>query len=127
MESIHKIAVYMDHFLANVIVYSKDAKQTKTIKSDFNQFEKEEIIQKGESHFHNKKQDAQSKFYKEISDAIVDYSQVLLFGTTNAKTELSTILSNDNRFAAVVITIKNTETLTLEEQIAFVNNCFYIV
>lgn len=126
METIKKIAVYMDHFSANVIVYSKEAKQIATIKSDFNQYEKEKIIQKGESHFHNKEQDAQSKFYKEISDAIVDYSQVLLFGTTNAKTELSNILSKDNRFSDVTITIKNTDKLTPNKQIAFVNNCFYI-
>jgi len=127
MEAINKIAVYMDHFSANVIVYSKEAKLIQTIKSDFNQYEKQKIIQKGESHFHNKEQDAQSTFYKEISDAIVDYSQVLLFGTTNAKTEFLNILSTDNRFAEAVITIKNTDKLTPNKQIAFVNNCFYIV
>jgi len=127
MESIKKIAIYMDHFMANVIVYSKEAKLIKTIKSDFNQYEKQKIIQKGEIHFHNKEQDAQSKFYKEISDSIIDYSQVLLFGTTNAKTELANILSKDNRFSEVTITIKNTDKLTTNKQIAFVNNCYYIV
>lgn len=126
MEPIKRIAVYMDHFSANVIVYSKEATLVATIKSEFNQYEKEKIIQKGEIHFHNKEQDAQSKFYKEISDAIVDYSQVLLFGTTNAKTELSIILSQDNRFSEVVITVKNTDKLAVNKQISFVNNCFYI-
>lgn len=126
MEATNRIAVYMDHFMANVIVYDKEANSVATIKSDFNRFEKQKILQKGESHFHNKEQDAQSKFYKEISDAIIDYNPVLLFGTTNAKTELSTILSKDNRFSEVVITIKNTDKLTPNEQIAFVNNCFYI-
>lgn len=126
METTNRIAVYMDHFLANVIVYDKEANIVATIKSEFNQTEKQKILQKGESHFHNKEQDSQSKFYKEISDAIVDYNPVLLFGTTNAKTELFNILSNDNRFSKVVITIKNTDKLTSKEQIAFVNNCFYI-
>lgn len=116
----------MDHFFANVIVYSKEAKQIATIKSDFNQYEKGKIIQKGESHLHNKEQSLQSKFYKEISDAIVNYNQVLLFGSTTAKTELLNVLSNDNRFTEVTVTTKNTDKLTSNEQIAFVNNCFYI-
>ncbi len=126
METVNKITVYMDHFFANVIVYSKEAKLLTTIKSDFNQYEKGKVIQKGESHLHNKEQSLQSKFYKEISEAIVDYNQVLLFGSTNAKTELLNVLSNDNRFTSVTVTTKNTDKLTPKEQIAFVNNCFYI-
>lgn len=126
METVNKITVYMDHFFANVIVYSKEAKLLTTIKSNFNQYEKGKIIQKGESHLHNKEQSLQSKFYKEISDAIVDYNQVLLFGSTTAKTELLNVLSNDNRFTSVIVTTKNTDKLTPNEQIAFVNNCFYI-
>ena len=112
MESINKIAVYMDHFKANVILYSNQAKLIKTIISEFNQYQKENIIQKGESHFHNKEQQLQAKFYKDISDSIADYKQVLLFGTTNAKTEFSHVLAHDNRFNDVAIYINHFHTLS---------------
>ena len=62
----------------------------------------------------------------EISDNSLDYSQILLFGPTTAKTEFKTILMNDNRFSNVEITIKITDKLTLNEQIAFADNCFYL-
>lgn len=126
METIKKIAIYMDHFTANIIEYKKTASFIKTIQSDFNHIEKEKIIQKGESHLHNKEQDLQNKFYMEISDNSVDYSQILLFGPTTAKTEFKNVLANDNRFSEVEISIKITDKLTQKEQIAFVDNCFYL-
>jgi hypothetical protein len=126
METIKKIAVYMDHFSANLIEYIQKAKELKVIESDFNHFEKEKIMQKGESHLHNKEQDLQNKFYLEIKTALLDYSEIVLFGPTTAKTELHTILSNDKHFLEVKISIKITDKLTQNEQIAFVNNCFYI-
>ena len=125
MEAINRISVYMDHFKANVILYTNEARLVKTILSEFNQYQKDNIIQKGESHFHNKEQELQTKFYKEISDNITDYKNVMLFGTTNAKTEFSHILAHDNRFNDVEISIKNTDKLSPNKQIAFVNNCFY--
>ena len=121
-----RIAVYMDHFSASLIEYFDTAKEIKTITSDFNNSERETILQKGESHIRQKEQQLQLKYYKEISDAIVDYPQIMLFGPTTAKTELQTILSHDNRFSDAEITIKITEKLSHNEQVDFINNCFYI-
>ncbi|WP_310556910.1 hypothetical protein [Flavobacterium sp.] len=126
MKTTKRIAVYMDHFMANLIEYNDTAKEVKTIKSDFNHFEKEKILQKGESHLHNKEQDMQNEFYKKIIDEILKYNEVLLFGFTTAKTELMNILNDDNNFRSVKITIKNTDELTKNQQISFVNECFYI-
>ena len=126
METIKKIAIYMDHFTANIIEYKKTASFIKTIQSDFNHIEKEKIIQKGESHLHNKEQDLQNKFYMEISDNSVDYSQILLFGPTNSKTEFKIVLENDKRFINMEIILKITDKLTTTEQIDFVDSCFYL-
>ena len=126
METIKKIAIYMDHFTANIIEYKKTANVVKIIHSDFDHLEKVKILQKGESHLHNKEQDLQNKFYLEISDNSVDSSQILLFGPTTAKTEFKNVLANDNRFSNVEISIKITDKLTSKEQLAFVNNCFYL-
>ena len=126
MGTIKKIAIYMDHFTANIIEYSSTAAVIKVIKSEFNHFEKERILQKGESHLHNKENDMQDIFYKELREELLDYNEVLLFGATTAKTELSNILKLDNKFTNVEIIVKNTDKLSDNEQIAFVNDCFYI-
>lgn len=126
MDTVKKIAVYMDHFMANIIEYTNTATFIKTIKSEFNHFEKERILQKGESHLHNKEQDMQQDFYSKLRDELLSYNSVLLFGATNAKTELLNILQADAKFLNVEFTLKNTDKLTENQQIAFVNDCFYI-
>ncbi len=126
MEAIKKIAVYMDHFTANIIEYTNSAKAIKTIKSEFNKFEKEKILQKGESQLHNKEQNLQLEFYSKLREELLNYESVLLFGATNAKTELLNILQADAKFINVEFTLKNTDKLTENQQISFVNDCFYI-
>jgi hypothetical protein len=126
MEKIKKIAVYMDHFMANIIEYTLSAEAIKTIKSEFNHFEKEKILQKGESHLHNKEQDYQQQFYSKLREELLGYKTILLFGSTNAKTELLNILQADAKFSNIDFILKNTDKLTENEQIAFVNDCFYI-
>lgn len=116
----------MDHFTASIIEYKKTATIVKTINSDFNHSEKVKILQKGESHLHNKEQDLQNKFYLEISDNSFNYTQILLFGPTTAKNEFKNVLANDNRFSNAEISIKITDKLTPKEQITFVNDCFYL-
>ncbi len=126
MEKIKKIAVYMDHFTANIIEYINSAEAIKTIKSEFNRSEKKEILQKGESQIHNKEQNLQLEFYSKLREELLNYESVLLFGATNAKTELLNILQADAKFLNVEFILKNTDKLTDNEQIAFVNDCFYI-
>ena len=126
MEPTKKIAVYMDHFSASVIEYIDTAKEIKTITSEFNPEEREKILQKGESPLHHAENHLQLKYYKEITDAVAEYPQIILFGPTTAKTELQAILSHDNRFGGNEITIKITENLTHNEQLDFINNYFYI-
>jgi stalled ribosome rescue protein Dom34 len=41
---------------------------------------------------HQKEQHEQSDYYKKIGEAIKNYQEVLLFGPTNAKTELLNLL-----------------------------------
>jgi hypothetical protein len=126
METNKKIAVYMDHFTAVIIEYTNSAEAIKTIKSEFNHFEKEKILQKGESHMHNKEQNLQQEFYSKLRQELLNYDTILLFGATNAKTELLNILQTDTKFLNVEILLKNTDKLTENQQIAFVNDCFYI-
>lgn len=126
MEIKKKIALYMDNFIANSIEYNTYAKFIKTIKSDFKNQEKEKILLTGENHLLNKKNDFQNEFYKKLIEELIDYEKVLLFGSTSAKTEFEAILTKDARFSQKQITIKETKKMTKTEQIAFVNEFYYI-
>ena len=68
----------------------------------------------------------QNEFYNKLRNELLNYNEILLFGSTTAKTELTNILNDNNHFKDVKITIKNTDKLTKKKQIAFVNECFYI-
>jgi Lhr-like helicase len=121
-----KIAVYMDHFAANILEYTDAAKIVKIIKSGFNKDQKEKILQSGESLLYHKEQNLQKEFYAKLRAELLNYESVLLFGATNAKTELLNILQIDAKFLNVEFTLKNTDKLTDKEQVNFVNDCFYI-
>lgn len=126
MENKKKLAIYLDHSTANSIEYTNTAHLLSTVKLEFNPVEKKEVLQKGESHLHDKEQHLQQQFYKKISNASLGFSTVVLFGPTTAKAELENILTNDNRFSNVDVILKITDKLNPKEQIDYVNNLFYI-
>ena len=74
---------------------------------------------------HNKEQQKQGAFYKNLSQKIIDYDWIILFGSTNAKTEFFNIVNEDSRFSKVKIRIKNTDKMTKNQQKEFVNNYFF--
>lgn len=67
-----------------------------------------------------------SSFYKELSYVINDYNEVLLFGPSNAKTELFNLLKNNHRFDDTKISVQPTENMTDNQQDTFVKNFFHV-
>ncbi len=124
MENKKKIAIYLDHLSANCIEYTNTAQLLNTIKLELNSVEKKKVLEKGESHLHNKEQHLQQQFYKKISTSCANFSTVVLFGPTTAKAELKTILTNDNRFSDVDVILKTTDKLDPKGRIDYVNNFF---
>lgn len=119
-----KIAIYLDHYQAEVFEYSEHAELIQKIESEFNAVEKKKALLKGESHLHHKEQDLQQKFYEVLKKTLVKYDSILLFGTTTAKTELFHVLQVDHSFAAKEIILKNTDRLTENQKTAFINDFF---
>ena len=119
-----KVAIYLDHYRAEVFKYSDRAELIETIESEFNAVEKKKMLLKGERHMHHKEQDLQQKFYEAIKKILVKYDAILLFGTTTAKTELFHILQADHTFATKEIILKNTVRLTENQKTAFINDFF---
>jgi len=127
MKNTLRKAIYLDHYTAMVFDYNNQtAVLEKTIASEMNPFVKEEILQKGESHWHNKEQDLQSDFYKRIIAEVAPCSEVFFFGPTNAKTELINIIQGKPKFDAIKIYSKDIDKMKENQKIELINTTFKI-
>lgn len=123
MKKIKNLGIWMDHTTANLIDIDK-AKNSNTITSNFTTKIKEEALTRSERVMHNKRQQMHQAYYKEIADNILNYTNVLLFGPTNANVELHNYLSKDLHFKEIDIAIASVDKMTNNQQIAFVKNHF---
>lgn len=120
----NKLGIWMDHSSANLIEFSVVPMSTETLTSAFTQETKEEALSKSEHIMHNKEQQQQGAFYKQLANAIKPYTDVLLFGPTNAKAELHNLLKEDHHFDNIKIHIMQAEKMTEPQQHAFVRDYF---
>jgi hypothetical protein len=119
-----KLGIWMDHASADIILFSKKAVKLDTILSNFTHQDKTETFAKGEKKMHNKEQQQQAEYYELLGNEIKNYDEVLLFGPTDAKTELLNILKEDKHFDAIKIEIQQTDHITDNQKLAVVNAYF---
>lgn len=124
MTTIKKAGIWMDNASAHTFEFTDEVKKVDTVESDFTSQIRGEVLSKGESHMHNKEQNKQAEFYKKISQYILQYDEVLLFGPTNAKSELLNILKEDHRYDKIKIEIKPSEKMTDNQMEAFIKDHF---
>jgi stalled ribosome rescue protein Dom34 len=123
MKTQKNLGIWMDHSTADLIEFSTK-KNNHSISSEFNANTKEDALKRSEYLMHNKRQQMNETFYKEIADEISKYDHVLLFGPTNAKTELHNYLNKDLHFKDIKIDVESTDKMTDNEKDAFVKNHF---
>ncbi len=114
----------MDHSRATLMNFTGDSLESRTIESGFTHQEKEESLGRSEKLMHNKEQHQQADYYKKVGEAIRQYDDVLLFGPTGAKVELFNLLKADHRFEKITIHLETTDTMTKNQQYAFVKAYF---
>ncbi|HCN84286.1 MAG TPA: hypothetical protein DIT07_11810 [Sphingobacteriaceae bacterium] len=114
----------MDHSSAHLIEFTTDPMTTKAIESKFTRQEKEEALGRSESLMHNKEQQEQAEYYKELSTIIKNYDEVILFGPTDAKVELYNTFKDDDLFSKIKVEIKQTDKMTENQQHAYVREHF---
>jgi len=113
----------MDHSISNLIDLNAK-KNNRSISSKFTSNTKEEALNRSEKGMHNKRQQMHEAYYQEIADEILKFDHVLLFGPTNAKTELHNYLNKDLHFKDIKIDIDSADNMTENEQVAFVRKHF---
>lgn len=123
MENTKKLGIWMDHANAHLIEYTEPM-VTKIVTSKFTDAEREESLERSERIMHNKEQHDDSEYYKEIGELIRNYDEVLLFGPTDAKTELLNILEKNHLFSKIKFEVKQSDKMTENQEHAFVKDYF---
>lgn len=114
----------MDHSSAHLMEFTTDPITTEIISSKFTHQDKEHSLSKSENLMHNKEQNQHSAYYKRLGEAIKNYEDVIIFGPTNAKSELLNILKADHNFENIKLEIEQADKMTQNQQHAFVKDYF---
>jgi hypothetical protein len=118
------LGIWMDHSTAHLMEYTRDSMETETVESTFTHQDREETLNRSESTMHNKEQQKQRLYYKELGEIIKKYDEVVLFGPTDAKAELFNILRDDHLFDQINIGVEDADKMSEKQQHAFVRGYF---
>ncbi len=125
MEEVAKrLGIFMDHKSANIIPFTQESVENTTVDSKFTHREKEHLLSKSESVMHHAEQHEEAQYYRKLGDIIKGYQEIILFGPTEAKSELLNILMADSHFSKIKIFVESTDRLSEKEQHLFVRNHF---
>jgi len=124
MKSTKQLGIWMDHSTAHLMELANDTIVSNTVGSQPELQEEQQIVYKDESHALNKERGQLSTYYQKLSDAILDFDEVVLFGPTEAKNELLNLLKENHLFEKIKITIKPTDKMTENERNTFVKDYF---
>lgn len=123
MKTNKNLGIWMDHSISHLIDLNAK-KNNRSISSKFTSNTKEEALNRSEKGMHNKRQQMHEAYYQEIADEILKFDHVLLFGPTNAKSELHNYLNKDLHFKDIKIDLDSVDNMTENEQFAFVRKHF---
>ncbi|MBN1768288.1 MAG: hypothetical protein JW842_07220 [Prolixibacteraceae bacterium] len=123
MKTKTQLGIWMDHSVAHIMEYHKEAISSATLKAQIGE-QDEPLNSLDESMIQNKEQNQLSSFFKRISEVVKDYDEVLLFGPTDSKTELFNVLKIDRHFEKIKIEIKPADKMTDNQMQAFVKDYF---
>ncbi|WP_284652948.1 hypothetical protein [Flavobacterium terrisoli] len=117
-----KLGIYIDQSSANLIELTVDILEKKSADS----LDEKQLEGKNENHIEFKEVHLQNYYFKKLSECILYYNEVLLFGKSNAITKLFDMISYDNRFYNINIALKQTDNMTYKEQNDFVSDFFLL-
>ncbi len=123
MKSKKQLGIWMDHSTAILFESNVNSTENKIIVAQVGE-QDEALNTRDETLIQNKEQNELSGFFNRLSEVIIHYDEVLLFGPTNAKTELVNRLKSDHHFDEIKIEVKPADKMTENQQHAFVNEHF---
>lgn len=127
MKTTKRLAIYLDHSSAKLIEFDREVNETKTVFYNYSNNDRNESLGRSEKEIENRKLNSEKIYFKELSGYILQFDEVVLFGPTEAKTELFNILRKNNKFDEIKIEVLPTKKLTTNQQHAFVREYFKVL
>ena len=124
MKLTKQLGIWMDHSNAHLMKLVNGIIETNNIESQSEDVVDQQDAFKDESHILNKEQGQLSSYYKKLGDQILEYDEVLLFGPTEAKSELMNLLNVNHLFDKIKIEVKPADKMTEIQMITFVKEYF---
>jgi len=124
MKLTKQLGIWMDHSNAHLMKLVNGIIETNNIESQSEDVVDQQHAFKDESHILNKEQGLLSSYYKKLGDQILEYDEVLLFGPTEAKSELMNLLNVNHLFDKIKIEVKPADKMTEIQMITFVKEYF---
>jgi hypothetical protein len=114
----------MDHSVAHLMELTNDTILTSIIESQSALMDEADYLRKDEGLLHNIEHYQKSDYFKRLSSVIRDFNEVIIFGPTDAKSELHNLLKDDHHFDKIRIEIKPADKMTENQKQAYVKNYF---
>ena len=124
MKTTKKLGIWIDHSVAYLTEIEENTISSSTIEAQPKLQGDEEFVYKDESHTLNKEKKQLTSFYKEVSEMILGYEWVVLYGPGDAKNELFNLLKIDHLFDKIKIDVKPADKMTDVQRNIFVKEYF---
>ena len=124
MKNIKQLGIWMDHSNAYLLEVLNDTIETERVVSELSDPEAEFNFYKGEKLINKKERHLQLKYYKNLGEIIKKYQEVVLFGPTDAKSELLNLLKTDHLFEKIKTEAINSGKMTESQMHTFVREYF---
>ena len=124
MKNIKQLGIWMDHSNAYLLEVLNDTIETERVVSELSDPEAEFNFYKGEKLINKKERHLQLKYYKNLGEIIKKYQEVVLFGPTDAKSELLNLLKTDHLFDKIKTEVINSGKMTESQMHTFVREYF---
>jgi len=118
-----QLGICMDHSNAQLLKISDGNILLQNIESESKPKVEKVNVDTHEIHGKERHQ-LQSAYFKKISDIILNYGDVLLFGPTDAKRELFNLINEDPHFENIKIELRTTDKMTERQMHDFVIEFF---
>ncbi|MEI8087457.1 MAG: hypothetical protein WCG93_14705 [Paludibacter sp.] len=125
MKELTHLGIWMDHSYAYLMETKANVIVTNCIVSETMLQDHERSLNEGHKHvdfndtFKREKQE-RANYYSKISEVIRNYKEVIIFGPTDAKSELLNLLEADHLFSKIKIEKKDADKMTENEMHALV-------
>jgi stalled ribosome rescue protein Dom34 len=118
------LGIWMDHSNAVLMELSEEKILQRNVVSEDKHDENSKGYDGHEKKLNTKERHRQSEYYRELSQFIRDYKKVVLFGPTDAKSELFNILKTDHLFENISIEMLNADKMSEVQMHSFVKDYF---